>query len=52
MLKILLSLIVLSLPLSGCHFQSQTKIGGTNLVTPYGTADNLNAERRTDIGVK
>lgn len=45
-------LILLSLLLSGCHYQASTKVSATNLITPYGKADNINAERNSNIEVR
>ncbi len=48
----LLLLLMLSLMSNGCKYQSHTQIGGSDLMTPYGTAKNINAERDASVEVK
>lgn len=44
--------IILSLLFSGCHYKASTNLAASNLITPYGTAKDININRNSEVNVK
>lgn len=53
--RILLAFLLILSPLlmcNGCSYKAQTNVGATNLVTPYGTAKDININRNAEVNVR